>query len=765
MSIEQFIKELSADKDRSIVHIEHIPERPARFGELRPPLETSVAEAFSCAGITNLYTHQRDAITAARNGKNVLQATPTASGKTLGFIAPVLEAILDDPAGSAIFVFPTKALAQDQLRNLNRLLEFSPQMKKVIHPGVYDGDTPPEKRRKIRREANVIITNPDMLHAAVLPHHGKWARIMSGLCYVVLDELHAYRGIFGSNVSNVIRRMRRILRHYGAEPQYLMASATIANPDVHASGLIGDEVTVIDESGSPRGERYFILFNPPFDDPKLGARRSANVEATEIMAELVSRGIQTIVFTRARVVAELIYRYANEKLGPELGAKISPYRGGYLPEERRAIERALFSGELLGVTSTNALELGIDIGGLDASVLVGFPGSIASLLQQAGRAGRRSGSSLSVLVGYDDPIDQYLCRYPGYIFGNSPESAIIDPDNPYILAGHLRCATHELPIDKGDLGLFGKNSERILNDLSQIGDIVEKDDKHWWISQDYPAMQTNLRTGDDNTVTIADTGQDDETIGSLDYESALEQLHPEAIYLQNGETYFVRELDLGQKVAFVEQRNVDYYTQAMVESNLHLDDEIENDDLGTFVAGLGDVTVTWATVGFKKIKFYKLDSIGWSALDMPKVAMETVALYVTPTGQTLAKVQADGHNAFEALLGLRNGLLAVIPLLSMCDPRDLGGIVDSANLGHPTLFIYDKFHGGLGYSEHAFYNVARVLEDVYELVSGCPCEEGCPACVGPGVFSPDQVTDPDLKSGHHIPVKTATIALAGYLLG
>ncbi|MCP4231571.1 MAG: DEAD/DEAH box helicase [bacterium] len=765
MSIEQFIKELSAEKDRSIVHIEHIPEQPARFGELIPPLEPPVAEALRYAGINDLYTHQRDAITAARRGDNVLQATPTASGKTLGFIAPVLEVILNDPAASAIFVFPTKALAQDQLRNLNRLLEYSPPLKKVVRPGVYDGDTPPEKRRKIQREANIIITNPDMLHAAIIPHHGKWARVMSGLRYVILDELHAYRGIFGSNVSNVIRRLRRILRHYDAEPRYLMASATIANPEEHAAKLVGNDVTVIDRNGSPQGERYFILFNPPFDDPKLGARRSANVEATEIMADLVSRGIQTIVFTRARVVAELIYRYANEKLGPKLGGKISPYRGGYLPEERRAIERALFSGELLGVTSTNALELGIDIGGLDASVLVGFPGSIASLLQQAGRAGRRNESSLSVLIGYDDPIDQYLCRYPGYIFGNSPESAIIDPDNPYILAGHLRCAAHELPITETDRDLFGNNSRRILEELSGIGDVVEKEDKYWWISQDYPAMQTNLRTGDDNTVTIIDAGQDDKTIGSLDYESALEQLHPEAIYLQNGETYFVRELDLAQKVAFVEQRNVDYYTQAMVESNLHLENEIENNDLGTFAAGLGDVTVTWATVGFKKIKFYKLDSIGWSGLDMPKVAMETVALYVTPTGQTLAKVQADGFNAFEALLGLRNGLLAVIPLLSMCDPRDLGGIVDSANLGHPTLFIYDKFHGGLGYSEHAFYNIARVIEDVYELVNGCPCEEGCPACVGPGVFSPDQINDPDLKTGHHIPVKAATVALAGYMLG
>ncbi len=765
MSIEQFIAELTARKNQSIVHIEHIPEESARFGELNPSLKPPVAEALQLAGINGLYIHQRDAIAAARNGENVLQATPTASGKTLGFLVPVLEAILDDPLATAIFVFPTKALAQDQLRNLNRLLEFSPRLKDIIRAGVYDGDTPVQQRQKIRKESNIVITNPDMLHAAILPHHGKWARFLSGLRFIVLDELHAYRGIFGSNVSNVIRRTRRILRNYDASPRFLMASATIANPQSHAESLVGDNVTVIDKSGSPQGERYFILFNPPFADAKIGSRRSANVEATEIMTDLVRRGIQTIVFTRARVVAELIYRYAKEELGPALASKISPYRGGYLPEERRAIERALFSGELLGVTSTNALELGIDIGGLDASVLVGFPGSIASLLQQAGRAGRRNDSSLSILISYDDPIDQYLCRHPGYVFGNSPESAIVDPDNPYILAGHLRCAAHELPLDSGDRVLFGDNSESLMGELAQIGDVVEKNGKYWWISQDYPAMQTNLRTGADNTVTISDAGQNNKTIGNLDYESALEQLHPEAIYLQNGETYFVRELDLGQKVAFVERRDVDYYTQAMVESNLHLDEENERDDLGAFAAGLGDVTVTWATVGFKKIKFYKLDSIGWAALDMPKISMETVGVYLTPTGQTLAKVQAEGFNAFEALLGLRNGLLAVIPLLAMCDPRDLGGIVDSANLGHPTLFIYDKFHGGLGYSEHAYYKIARVIEDVYELISGCPCEDGCPACVGPGVFTPDQIKDPDLKSSHHIPVKAATVALVGHMLG
>jgi DEAD/DEAH box helicase domain-containing protein len=765
MSIERFINGLSAKRPEAVAHIEHVEGRPAVYGELNPPLAEPVASALANAGVTRLFSHQTDAISYAREGLNVLQVTPTASGKTIGFMAPVLEAMLADDGASALFLYPTKALSQDQLRNLNRLLELSPPLGRRVKPGVYDGDTPVYLRRKIRGESNAVITNPDMLHAGILPHHAGWARFLAGLKYVVIDELHAYRGIFGSNVANVIRRLERVLTHYGAAPRYLMASATIANPGEHAEKLVGAPVAVVAESGSPRGERYFVLLNPPFVDRALGRRRSANVEATHVMADLVRESIQTITFARSRVVAELIYRYAVEELGPRFGKLLSPYRGGYLPEERRAIEKKLFNGELMGVTSTNALELGIDIGGLDAAILVGFPGSIASVLQQSGRAGRRTDASLAVLVAYDDPVDQYLCRHPEYIFGNTPEAAIIDPDNPYIAAGHVRCAAMELPLSADELADFGTRADGIADILTETGDLNKKGDKYFWVSTEYPAIKMSLRSGADNTVTIVDAKRDNEVIGTLDYESALEHLYPEAVYLQGGETYFVRELDLNQKVAYLEQRDVDYYTQAMVEATILLEDELERNDLGTCICGLADVRVTWATVGFKKIKFYQLDSIGWAALDMPTVELETVALYLAPSPDVVARVRTEGYNPFDGLLGYRNSMLAVIPLLAMCDPRDVGGVVDSSNLGVPTVFVYDKFSHGLGYAESAYERIEQVLYDCRDLIISCGCAEGCPACVGVGVFSPDQVTDPDLRTGRHIPVKAAARALAEELLG
>jgi DEAD/DEAH box helicase domain-containing protein len=765
MSIERFIDELIASRPDAVAHVEHVEGRPAVYGELGTPLPEPIASALAHTGVIRLFSHQADAISYARDGSNVLQVTPTASGKTIGFLAPVLEAMLDDDGASALFLYPTKALSQDQLRNLNRLLELSPPLGRRVNTGVYDGDTPVHLRRKIRGGANAVITNPDMLHAGILPHHAGWARFLAGLKYVVIDELHAYRGIFGSNVANVLRRLERVLAHYGAAPQYLMASATIANPGGHAEKLIGAPVEVVSESGSPRGERYFVLLNPPFVDRELGRRRSANVEATSVMAELVKGGVQTITFTRSRVVAELIYRYAAEELEPRLGKLLSPYRGGYLPEERRAIEKKLFAGELMGVTSTNALELGIDIGGLDAAILVGFPGSIASVLQQSGRAGRRTDASLAVLVAYDDPVDQYLCRHPEYIFGNTPEAAIIDPDNPYIAAGHVRCAAMELPLSTDELADFGPKADGIADVLADAGDLDKKGDKYFWVSTEYPAIKMSLRSAADNTVTIVDAARDNEVIGTLDYESALEQLYPEAIYLQGGETYFVRELDLDQKVAYLEQRDVDYYTQAMVEATIQLEDELERKDLGTCICGLAVVRVTWATVGFKKIKFYQLDSIGWAALDMPTVELETVALYLSPSQDASARVRAEGYNPFDGLLGYRNTMLAVIPLLAMCDPRDVGGVVESSNLGAPTVFVYDKFPHGLGYAESAYDRAEQVLYDCRDLIASCECVEGCPACVGVGVFSPDQVEDPDLRTGHYIPVKEAARALAEALLG
>jgi len=764
MKIDAVLAELQLTKGDAIRHVEHIPAREARYAELEPPLAPPLLEALRHLGIERLYSHQAEYVAAARQGQNVVAVTPTASGKTYCFLLPVLERFYDEGGGSALFLYPTKALSQDQLRNLNRFLALAPPVASRVTAGVYDGDTPPPARRKLRDAANLLITNPDMLHQGILPHHARWGRFFSSLRYVVVDELHAYRGIFGSHVANVLRRLRRIASHYGAEPQFLLTSATIANPAEHAERLVGGPVALVDESGAPQGDRYFVVLNPPLSDRGLGLRRSANVEASEILQALVKEGVQSVTFARARVVAELIYKYAREALGPKYGDKLRSYRGGYLPEERREIEKQLFGGELLAVTATNALELGIDVGGMDAAVVVGFPGSIASLRQQSGRAGRRADASLAVLVAYDDPVDQYLARHPQYVFGRSPEAAIIDPENVYILSGHLRCASAELPLSPEDLASFGTTAADVAEVVAGEGDMAAKDGKYWWLSSDYPAANVNLRSSSDNTVTIMDAGAENAVIGSLDYESALEQLYPEAVYLQQGETYFVRELELGQKVATVERRDVDYYTQAMVEATLRLQKTLESHENAAGAFGLGEALVTWRTVGFKKIKFYSLESIGWSPLELPAVELETAAFYVAPGPEVLGDIQRMGYNPFEGLVGLKNALLAVVPLFAMCDPRDLRGVVDSSNLGAPAAFIYDVYPGGLGYAEHAYRELDAVLKAAEELIADCECDNGCPACVGVATFTPNQVADPDLRRGHFIPHKGAALALARALL-
>ncbi|UCH77805.1 MAG: DEAD/DEAH box helicase [Candidatus Coatesbacteria bacterium] len=765
MKIDTLLAELQLTKGEAVRHVEHIPAREARFASPEPPLAEPLAEALRHLGITSLYSHQAAYVEAARAGQNVVAVTPTASGKTLCFLLPVLEHFYEaGDQASALFLYPTKALSQDQLRNVNRFLALAPPLASRLTPGVYDGDTPPPARRKLRDSANLLITNPDMLHTGILPHHARWGRFFSSLRYVVVDELHAYRGIFGSHVANVLRRLRRIASHYGASPQFLLTSATIANPREHAERLVGGPVTLIDDSGAPQGDRYFVILNPPLSDRGLGLRRSANVEAAEILQMLVQEGVQSVTFARARVVAELIYKYAKEALGPKYGDKLRSYRGGYLPQERREIEQQLFGGQLLGVTATNALELGIDVGGMDAAVVVGFPGSIASLVQQSGRAGRRAEAALAVLVAYDDPVDQYLARHPSYVFGRSPEEAIVDPENVYILSGHLRCAAAELPLTAEDLAAFGASAPDVAEVVAEEGDLAAKEGKYWWLSSDYPAANVNLRSSSDNTVTILEAPNDNAAIGTLDYESALEQLYPEAIYLQQGETYFVRELDLGQKVAFVERRDVDYYTQAMVEATLRLQKTLESHENAAGAFGLAEALVTWRTVGFKKIKFHSLESIGWSPLELPAVELETVAFYVAPGPEVLGEVQRMGYNPFEGLVGLKNALLAVVPLFAMCDPRDLRGVVDSSNLGTPAAFLYDIYPGGLGYAEHAYRRLEEVLRASEELIAGCECDDGCPSCVGVATFTPNQVVDPDLRRGHYLPHKEAALALARALL-
>jgi DEAD/DEAH box helicase domain-containing protein len=739
-----------------IRHVEVVPAREARYGELRTPLPTALTDALRAAGVERLYSHQVESVEAVHGGRNVVVVTGTASGKTLCYNIPVIETLLEEPSAKALYLFPTKALAQDQQRGIVRLRELDARISGAVRSGTYDGDTTRHTRRKLRDEGNIILSNPDMLHAAILPYHAKWNRFFKDLRYVVIDEIHTYRGIFGSNVANVLRRLRRVCEHYGSSPQFIASSATIANPGELAERLTGLPFTTVDTDGSPRGRKYFVLWNPPFLDPAEMERRSSNVEGHWLMAELIAAGFQTIAFGRARVVAELIYRYAKdtlERTKPEYARRIRPYRGGYLPEERREIERQLFSGELMGVASTNALELGIDVGSLDAAIIVGFPGTIASAWQQAGRAGRTSDESLAVLVGYNDPIDQYLMRHGEYFFRQSPESAVIDPENRYILAKHLRCAAFELPVTGGDEKLFGDMTEPILGLLEEFHEVRELDGRHYWSSTEYPARQVSLRTISDDTYAIVDVGNGNATVGVVDGVSALELVYPEAVYLHEGETYFVRELDLEQKVAYVEKKEVDYYTQPILESSIRIDGEREHAERSDGRLVFGDATVTWMTAAFKKIQFYKMDSIGWSNLDLPPFHLETHALWFIPEKGVMAAVREGGRNPVEGLVGIRNMAISVLPLFAMCDRRDIGGIVESSNTGAPTMFLYDRYEGGLGFVEQGYRSFDELLRGCLELVEDCGCEEGCPSCVGLPVLRPPIQQDPDAQGGWPIPDK------------
>ncbi len=779
MNASRFIErlKLSPEYRGQIVHIENIPARPARYEALEAPLHPRVAAILAKTGIERLYTHQAQAIRAIREGRDVAVVTSTASGKTLCYNVPVLERLAVDPSARALYLFPTKALAQDQLRGLVRYREIDPDMPIVA--GTYDGDTPPNARRKLRDEGNVILTNPDMLHQGILPRHPSWGRLFASLVYVVIDEMHTYRGVFGSNVANVIRRLERICEHYGANPQFICCSATIANPKELAEKLIDRPVTLIDDDGAPRGPRKFVFWNPPFVDAARVERGSSSFEAERLLVDLVRDRVQTITFVKARVVAELIYRFAQEQLqriSPSLANAVKPYRGGYLPEERREIERRLFSGELLGVASTNALELGIDIGSLDAAILTGYPGTIASAWQQAGRAGRGQEEALVVLVGQSTPIDQYLMSHPEYFFGRTTEGAVIDPHNPYVLARHLRCAAFELPLGAKDIARFGEYMPAILEILEERREVARRGNRWYWSHPSYPSEAVKLRNMSDNTYTIVDTTQDpagrevprrdtgaNRVIGTMDELSAFEQIHPEAIYLHDGETYFVSELDVDKKVAYVEKADVDYFTQSVAESTVKIENEQENAKVHRATAAFGDVTVTSLVYMFKKIRFHGRDSIGFGKVSLPPQVMGTAAFWLVPPVSTLNLVREWGRDPSEGLYGIGNVITEVVPLFAMCDPRDVGAVVDSLNTGSPTLFVYDRYPGGVGFAERAYRTLEKVLDACLDLVKGCRCDDGCPSCVGAPV-PPFAQNDPDLSPRGRVPDKEAALIILHDLL-
>lgn len=746
-----------------IVYCRILSRRSARFADLDPPLPDRLASILKETGVERLYVHQVEAIEALRESQDVVVVTSTASGKTLCYNVPVLESLLRDRESRALYLYPTKALAQDQLRVLRRYMGHKGI---AFEAGTYDGDTPASMRRKLREQARVLLTNPDMLHSGILPNHAKWANFISRLKYIVVDEIHTYRGIFGSHVANVLRRLDRITAHYGSRPIIAASSATIANPGEHAERLLGRKVKVVSDDGSPRGRKYFVFWNPPNIDIGEMERRSSNIEAAELVSRLVLDDVQTIAFVRARVVSEVITRYVREMLGKHrssLKDSVHPYRGGYLPEERREIEKRLFAGDLKAVISTNALELGIDVGALHASVIVGYPGSIASTWQQAGRAGRGKEDSLVVFIPYNTPLDQYLANHPEYFFGRSPENAVIDPENPHILMAHLRSAVFELPLSAKEVEQSGEYAPSILELLEDEREVSFVKGKYYWIGKGYPSADVNLRNISPNIYTIVDESAGNEVIGTIDESSAFQQVHPQAIYLHEAETYFVKKLDTEKKIAFVEPTNVDYYTQSITETQVKVDREEKSRKWRIATVSFGDVSVTSLTFMFRKIKFGSRDSIGYGKCDLPAQVLETTGLWIVPPQEALAEARKWGRVPGEGLLGIANVLREVLPLFVMCDPVDIGTTVNSRSTDSPAIYVYDKYPGGLGFSLKAYDLMEEIMKAARDLIASCSCSRGCPSCVGSPI-PPFSQLDPESAGKGMIPDKEAAMVLLHCLL-
>ena len=693
------------------------PARDAQKVPLPDELNPRVREALAAQGIGRLYTHQAEAWEAAARGEHLVVTTGTASGKTLAFNLPVLDALAREPNRRALYLYPTKALAQDQLRSLGSVR--LPRLRAAI----YDGDTESERRWQIRKWANVILSNPDMLHVGVLPHHDRWGDVLTNLAYVIVDEAHVYRGVFGSHVANVLRRLRRLARVYGAEPQFLLASATIANPGDLARSLIGAETTVIGGDGAPRAERTVALWNPPLTDEELGLRGSPLGEASRLMADLVTRGLRTLCFAKSRRAAELIHRFTADRLGDD--SSLSPYRAGYTPGQRREIERRLLEGELLGVSATNALELGIDIGLLDCVLSVGFPGTVASLRQQWGRAGRR-GHGLAVLVASEDALDQYFMREPEALLERHVEAAILDHENPRVLDGHVLAAAFEAPLDEADRELLG---DAALERAAQLPELQPTKAGYVWAGREYPAARVSLRSTGPEAFTIVE-GSTGTILGIVEQERAYSTVHEGAVYLHLGESYRVRELDLESRTALVEPFRGDYYTQAKTETRTEIVEAVKTERKLVLELSFGRVVVTEQVVGYQKKSIQTQESIDLVALELPQTEFETEAIWFVPEPWMLEGLEREPR-LLGSLHAAEHSLIALLPLWAMCDRWDIGGL--STNLhfqtGAPTIFVYDGHAGGVGITERGFEAFEGWVDDTAKLLDGCPCERGCPSCV------------------------------------
>lgn len=725
---EAVVAELQAKPAGTIVR--RIEEKPPRFAEWPDGLDARLAAALKRRGIAQPYTHQAEAIRHATAGRNAVVVTPTASGKTLCYNVPVLDAILKDRSTRALYLFPTKALAQDQLDELHGLIGG---IGENIGTFTYDGDTPADARRAVRTAGHIVLTNPDMLHTAILPHHTKWVQLFESLDYVVIDELHMYRGVFGSHLANVLRRLRRICRFYGSDPTFILSSATIANPAELAAALIGDEVVLVDDNGAPAGERVVVIHNPPVVNKELGIRQSSLKASRDVAARLIRAGVQTIVFAPSRMRVELLLTYLREALRNKPGdsERVAGYRSGYLPNERRNIERGLRDGSIRGVVATNALELGIDIGGMGASVVMGYPGSLASLWQQFGRAGRSREASLAVLVASSNPLDQYAATHGDFVFDRSVERGLIDPDNLFILGSHLKCAAFELPFNAGEV--FGAHTDELLDILYEEGILQRSGGRYHWMSEAFPAEQVSLRTASTDNFVIIEQGPAPKVIGECDRPSAPLLIHEDAIYIHRGQQYQVERLDWDDKKAYVTPVAVDYYTDAQLAVELKVLDGFQQEGHARGAHEMGEVAITFLATIFKKVKLHTHENVGWGKIAIPEANLHTTAYWLSFDERA---TEGLGREAVAAgLAGIAHLARNLAPIYCLCDARDIGAEcqVRSPYNQLPTVFLYDTAPGGVGLAEKLFEVRESLLEACLSLATACECTNGCPGCVGPQV--------------------------------
>ncbi len=754
----------------NISHVQHISGRPAEYSDYPDSVDSHLKSAYQGRGIKQLYSHQAATWTNIQAGKNVTVVTPTASGKTMCYNLSVLQMILDDPNAKALYLFPTKALSQDQMAELHEVVGETGESIKVF---TFDGDTPQDARQKIRKQGNIVVTNPDMLHQGILPHHTKWIHLFRNLKYVVIDEIHTYRGVFGSHVNNVIRRLKRVCEFHGADPQFICCSATIGNPREHAEALTELPMALVDKNGAPSSDKYFLFYNPPVVNKELGIRASYIKQAKELAGELLRQDISTIVFALSRLNVEVLTKYLRDQFNQEreqltTDDAIAGYRGGYLPNRRREIERGLRDGTIRGVVATNALELGIDIGSLEAAVLAGYPGTIASTWQQAGRAGRRGKTSVVIMVGRSAPVDQFLINHTEYFFGRNPEQARINPDNLTILVDHIKCAAFELPFTSRER--FGKvttdDTTQVLDYLKD-GGVVHFDGNQWhWSSDVYPAVNVSLRRIEKGNFVVVEKGRENKIIAEVDYGNAALVIYPDAIYMVGGEQYIVDELDWDGRKAIVRATDSDYYTDAIDYTNVKILDEFESRRAGRIDISLGEVQVMTRAVGFKKIKFYTMENVGYGDINLPDLEMATTAYWFTIPQRILDDLPYQPADCIDGILGMANALHAVAAMNLMCTVMDIHrsvgdksaewyvrnvygqrGVYSSADgdFGErridlaagpdfqPTIFIYDNYQGGIGFSQQLFDIHEKLLRQTRELIGSCVCEGGCPSCVGPSL--------------------------------